>query len=193
MRGDDPTSIVSTLRVQAAVRAMLDKRGVPGDDDEYDPMSGDEPISRLWSFRRGTIAVVAVVTVKKGNAEALLEAIEADEGIDRLVLIYTDKCTPMAGDLLRDTEWVERWSDEEVCIHPFRFGFIKDAGIVDGPDHMHAHLLEGKDRTKLPKSQYHVDPVRRYLGAKLGDVTWTLLMMGLEPEIKLRYVDDRPY
>jgi DNA-directed RNA polymerase subunit H (RpoH/RPB5) len=196
MKSDDPTSLVATARVQEAVSQMLDKRGVQGEDEPYDVVteSGD-PFPLLWSCCRSDVVVVCVTSLKKANAQVLIDAVQKcreddDDGktaVRRLIVVHTGKCTPMAADALRKVSWIEVWTDVELCVNPFKCKLIADAGVVSGENHFCAHMLRGIDPSNLPRLLM-TDYVRRYLGAELGAVVWTNVRMGLEPEIKLRYV-----
>lgn len=156
---DDPQSILSTSRVQAEACAMLSKRAVRGDDEPW-----DVEVSRLWSLKREDHLVVHVIKVNKESALTLI----AEAAGHHLVVIHNE-CTPAANKLLRATDDVEVWSVKDLCVNPFHFSFLIDAGIEQRP--------HNKDAEKHPKMLFD-DPVRRYLGAKLGDLVWTEIVWG---------------
>jgi hypothetical protein len=156
---DDPQSILTTSRVQQEACDMLNKRCIKGDDEPW-----ETPVGCLWSFRRKDHMVVHVLKVNKENALALKE--ETNDG--HLVVIFNE-CTPAAGKLLRAIPNVEVWNVQDLCVHPFKFSFIIDAGIEPRP--------LPRDHERLPKMLFD-DPVRHYLGANRGDVVWTKIAWG---------------
>lgn len=172
---DDPQSIISTARVQQEACNMLDKRKVQGEDEPWD-VPWDALIDRLWSLRRGNYLVVHAVKVNKDAALLLMK--HAKE--NHLVVIFNE-CTPAARKLLRSADNIEAWNVKELCVHPFKFSYIVDAGIELRPYPAEAE--------KLPKLLYD-DPVRRYLGAKHEDLVWIKIQWGsLGVGRHLRYVE----
>lgn len=156
---DDPQSILSSHRIQHEAVAMLEKRGLRGENLPWDG------INCLWSFVRGDVIVVCVNFYNKENAESLLK----ECGEKPLVAIYMDHCTHVAGKLFSEAPNAELWDAKGLCIHPFKFSFLVDAGIVSPP--------LPSERDKFPKISLE-DPLCRYLGAKLGNVVWSKCIWG---------------
>jgi len=163
------------MNLQEAVANFLDRRGVTGKDAAFAKLGGT---AHLWSVRRGKVAVVASRVLTKGSVEAMIT--EALEEVDKLVLVYTEKCTPAAAAILGALPAVELWSEAEMRYNnPFLFGFITDAGIAG-----HHH----NDKENLPKL-LPTDPLARHLGAEPGAIVWIKQTWGtLEPEVIHRVV-----
>ena len=170
---DDPQSLLSSDRIQTEVSNMLTRRNIKGDNEVWE---SKEPVECLWSFVRNDYTVVCVAVMNKENTETILHAAEGTQ----LIVIYMDKCTPAATKLIRTKPATEIWSAKEMCVHPFKFAFIKDAGVMQRPLPKESDMF-----AKLHKD----DPLSHYLGAEIGDVVWCEIVWGaLGPSISNRVV-----
>jgi hypothetical protein len=79
------------------------------------------------------------------------------------------KCTHVASKILSETQRIEVWDAKKLCVHPFKFSYLCDAGIMQRP--------HPPETDKFPRISVD-DPVCRYLGAKIGDVVWSDIIWG---------------
>ena len=184
------------------VRAMLDDRGIRGDELTIDDVH-DCP-GLLWGVQRGSTAVFVVRNINKGSIRSLFEFCQppasveepephphAGNDIKHAIVIYVEKCTTMACKEMDACTLLkaERFKLDEILMFPLIFGYVGGCRVLrsDEADALRARV----PLDKLPKIWVN-DPMQRYFNAGVGDVYRIEEKYGaLQPEVVYRVVTEQ--